>query len=225
MSDDVTETNASINQTGSSGDSPNGTSARVGMSGEQSSVIGRPLESPSVTTIAGLVGGIAAVLAVLRYAWSWARPTPKTPDERLVEATHALGAAAVGLGGRAARRTASAAERTASVTEPVVRDAAARAADVAQDAASRAVDVAHDAAGLAAGGARKVAAVAAEGASEVADGVEAVQKAWNKLMRRLTIVVFGSLGYVLGARAGRERYDQLVGAAQRAQGAVQGTHQ
>jgi hypothetical protein len=34
-------------------------------------------------------------------------------------------------------------------------------------------------------------------------------------MRRLTILVFGSAGYVLGAHAGRERYEQIVGVAQR----------
>ena len=74
--------------------------------------------------------------------------------------------------------------------------------------------------GLAVGGARKVAAVAADGAGEVVDGVEAVQKAWSKLMTRLTILIFGSIGYVLGARAGRERYDQIVSVAKQAQGAA-----
>jgi hypothetical protein len=214
MSDDLPDSSTSINDTGAAGDSPNGTSERVGTSGAQSSVIGRPLESPSVPTIVGLVAAVTAALAVLRYAWSWARPKPKTADEKLAEATAALGTAAAGLGGRAAKRTVSVAERTVSVAEPVVRQAASRAADVAQDAA-----------GLAAGSASKVAAVAAGGASEVADGVEAVQKAWRKFTRRLIILVFGSAGYVLGARAGRERYDQIVGVAQKAQGAAQGARQ
>ena len=57
--------------------------------------------------------------------------------------------------------------------------------------------------------------MAADGAREVVDGVEAVQKAWRKLVTRLTVLVFGSAGYVLGAKAGRERYDQIVGAAQK----------
>jgi hypothetical protein len=233
MSDEQAENDKSINQTGASGDDPNGTSARVGTSGVESSVIGRPLQSPSYATLAGLVAAVTAGLAVLRYAWSWARPKPKTADEKLVEATQALGAAAVGLGSRAARRTASVAERTASLSEPVVReaasraavvahDASSRAADVASVAASRAVDVASDAAELAVSGAKTVAAAAAEGAGEVADGVEAVQKAWSKLVTRLTILVFGSIGYVLGARAGRERYDQIVSVAKQAQGAVKG---
>ncbi len=251
MSDEQPETDKSINQTGSSGDNPNGTSPRVGTSGSESSVIGRPLQSPSPATLAGLVAAVTAVLAVLRYGWSWARPKPKTADEKLVEATQALGAAAVGLGERAARRTSSVAQRTASASEPVVREAASRAADLAQDAApvvreaasraadvasdaasraavaasgaaSRAVDVASGSVGLAADGAKKVAAAAADGVSEVADGVEAVQKAWSKLVTRLTILIFGSAGYVLGARAGRERYDQIVSVAKQAQGAVKG---
>lgn len=222
MSSDLPETSTNSETTPETDAlNPNGTSPRVGASGGQSSVVGRPLESPSPVTLVGLVAGVTAVLAVLRYAWSWARPKPKTADERLSEATQALGAAAVGFGGRAARRTTAVAERSASAAEPVVRDAAARAADVAQEAAARAADVAQDAAEIAAGGARKVAAAAAGGASEVVDGVEAVQKAWRKLTRRLTILVFGSAGYVLGARAGRERYDQIVSVAKQAQGTVQ----
>ena len=34
-------------------------------------------------------------------------------------------------------------------------------------------------------------------------------------MRKLTALVFGGIGYVLGARAGRERYEQIRNAAQR----------
>ncbi|MDX6327368.1 MAG: hypothetical protein QOK15_3722 [Nocardioidaceae bacterium] len=34
-------------------------------------------------------------------------------------------------------------------------------------------------------------------------------------MRKMTALVAGGIGYVLGARAGRERYEQIVGFAQR----------
>jgi hypothetical protein len=34
-------------------------------------------------------------------------------------------------------------------------------------------------------------------------------------MRKMTAIVAGGVGYVLGARAGRERYDQIVAAAQK----------
>ena len=33
-------------------------------------------------------------------------------------------------------------------------------------------------------------------------------------MRKLTVLVAGGIGYVLGARAGRERYDQIRGLAE-----------
>jgi hypothetical protein len=33
-------------------------------------------------------------------------------------------------------------------------------------------------------------------------------------MRKLTVLVVGGIGYVLGARAGRERYDQIRGLAE-----------
>jgi hypothetical protein len=37
-------------------------------------------------------------------------------------------------------------------------------------------------------------------------------------MRRLTIVIAGGIGYVLGAKAGRTRYEQIRGAARRVAG-------
>jgi len=38
------------------------------------------------------------------------------------------------------------------------------------------------------------------------------------IMRKTTALVAGGIGYVLGARAGRERYDQIVALAQRVSG-------
>ena len=37
-------------------------------------------------------------------------------------------------------------------------------------------------------------------------------------MRKMTMLVSGGIGYVLGARAGRERYAQIVTAAQKVKG-------
>ena len=161
--------------------------------------------------IGGLVAGIAALVAVVRIIRSRRQPAV---DERLAEAAHSLGSAAVGLGSRAARRTAA-------VAQPVARDAAALSVVAAQDAAGFAAEEARKVAAVAAGGVREVAEGVAGGVREVAEGVERVQKAWSKLVTRLTILVFGSAGYVLGARAGRERYDQITALAKRAQRLVQ----
>lgn len=222
MTDDSPETSTSAPTSASNGASPSaqsndiGTPAGDGSHVPTTGVEGKIMQPPSWQVMAGLVAAVTAVLALLRALVPGRK---QTPDERLSEATHALGAAAAGLGGRAAKRATS-------VTEPVLRDAAKRATSVTEpvlrDAASLATDVAQDAAGLAAEGARKVAAVGAAGIHEVAEGAEAVQKAWRKLVTRLIIVVFGGTGYVLGARAGRERYDQIMAAAQRAQEAAQG---
>jgi len=35
------------------------------------------------------------------------------------------------------------------------------------------------------------------------------------MMKKLTLLTAGAVGYVLGARAGRERYEQIVAGAQR----------
>jgi hypothetical protein len=166
---------------------------------------GAPPTSDTLPLVGGVVAALTALVALVLAIRS--RRREPSADERLVEATQALGAAAAGLGGRAAKRTAA-------VVEPAARDAAALTVTAAQDAA-----------GLAAAGARKVASVAADGAGEVVDGVATVQKAWSKLMTRLTIIFFGSAGYVLGARAGRERYDQIVAGAKRAQRSIQGAGQ
>jgi hypothetical protein len=163
--------------------------------------------------MAVVVAGVTVVLALLRLI-RLRRPQPTTQD-RLAEATQALGTAAVGLGGRAARRTAE-------VAAPAAKDAAALALVAAHDTAALAAGTAHNAAELATEGVRKVGAVAAEGVREVAEGVETVQRFWHKLVTRVIVVVFGSAGYVLGARAGRERYDQITAAAQRVQTKVQG---
>lgn len=192
-----------------------GTPAGDGSNIPRTGVEGKIMQPPSWPVIGGLVAATAAALAVLRALMPSRK---KTADERLSEATQALGAAAVGLGGRAAKRATSA-------TQPVVRDAAALAGTVAQGAATKAAGVAQDAAGFAAEEARKVGAVGAAGVREVAEGVETVQRAWHKLVTRLIIVVFGGAGYVLGARAGRDRYDQIVSAVQRAQGAAQNARQ
>lgn len=37
-------------------------------------------------------------------------------------------------------------------------------------------------------------------------------------MSKLTLLIAGGIGYVLGARAGRERYDQILGAVNKAWG-------
>ena len=163
-----------------------------------------PRHLPVIGGVVAALSGLVGLVLLIR-----ARRKPPTAQERLAESAHALGAAAIGLGGRAARRTAAA----AAAAEPVARDAATVAAGTALGAASHAAGTARDAAGITAEGARKIATVAADGAREVVDGVETVQRAWHKFMTRLTVIVFGSAGYVLGARAGRERYDQIVGAA------------
>ena len=191
MSTDSPQTSTAGANTGSNGTRPDPAAVSQGQMDSYGT---------SLPLLGGVVAAVAAFLAVVVSVVS--RRKQPTADERLAEATSALGSAAVNLGGRAAKRTAA-------IVEPVARDAAALTVVAASDAAS-----------LAAGGAKKVAAVAAEGAREVGESVESVQRAWSKLVTRLTIIVFGSAGYVLGARAGRERYDQIVGAARRAQGSI-----
>jgi hypothetical protein len=177
--------------------------------------------------VLGVTAGVAALIWAGRLLFARLfRKKPPTPQERLVEATGALGGAAAKLGGRAAQRTAKVAQPVAKDAASLARGAATEAAALmigaGSQAASVAVSAGTDAVELAADGARKVATVAAGGAHEIAEGVERVQRGWRKLVTRLIIVVFGGGGYVLGAKAGRGRYEQIVSAAGQARELAQG---
>ena len=144
----------------------------------------------------------AAAGAVLAAALAWVllrlrRRRQPTPSERLVEATRALGAASAGLAGRAAGRAAEVAAPVAERTEELALHGVRAGVEGATRAGSALADVPH----------------------LVAEGGEKVHRAWTKWTGRLILSLAAGTGYVLGARAGRSRYEQIVrvanGVAQR----------
>ncbi len=64
-------------------------------------------------------------------------------------------------------------------------------------------------------GAQRVGAVVGSVPDLVSDSGEKLQKRWSNVMGKLTAGLGFGAGYLLGARAGRERYDQLTKAAAR----------
>jgi hypothetical protein len=111
--------------------------------------------------------------------------------ERLLEATKHLGGASVAAGERAF-------DKITDTAGPV----AGNVADTAGDVAAKAVDV-----GQAVGSG--IAAVP----EAVADAAHGVHKFWRKWTLRILWVLAAGIGYTAGAAAGRERYEQIVGAA------------
>lgn len=127
------------------------------------------------------------------------------------------GGRATTIAGRRIRRLAATAGQTAAQGSAMTgrtsaisaRRAGSRAARLAAAAVARAADTANS--GVA-GGQRVGAAVGAI-PEVVSESGEKVQKRWRKAMGKVTTALGFGAGYVLGTRAGRERYDQLTQAA------------
>jgi hypothetical protein len=116
------------------------------------------------------------------------------------------------------------AQRAATLAKPVVTSAAtvaarqglkagSKAVGNAGDLASKATDVAGDVATVAAQAGQTVTSTVADVAASIGDAGHSVHKTWRKWTFRLWFSTFAGIGYVLGARAGRERYNQIVGLA------------
>jgi len=108
--------------------------------------------------------------------------------------------------GQAASQASTMAGRTGAIS---ARRAGSRAARLTAAAAARAADTANS--GVA-GGQRVGAAVGAV-PEVVSESGEKLQKRWRKAMGKVTTVLGFGAGYVLGTKAGRERYVQLSQAA------------
>jgi hypothetical protein len=94
-------------------------------------------------------------------------------------------------------------------------DLASKAGDVAGDLASKAGDVAGDVATIAAQAGQAVTSTVADVAESLGDAGHTVHKTYRKWTFRLWFGTFAAIGYVLGARAGRERYEQILSLAGR----------
>jgi hypothetical protein len=134
----------------------------------------------------------------------------------------------VQTGAVTAQRAATAARPAVAAAKPAVAAAAtvaareglkvgskvsANAGDLAAKATDVAGDVAGNAATIAAQAGQTVASTVADVAESIGDAGHSVHKTYRKWTFRLWFSTFAAIGYVLGARAGRERYDQIVGLA------------
>lgn len=158
----------------------------------------RAKDLASTAGSAAQVAGTAATTA--------AATTARAAAPVVGEVAHDVGE----LARRGAHAGAELATRAAAAAVPVATTAAGAAAHGVSDLASNAGELAVRAAHTGQRVGEAVTGTLAEVPEAVAERVEELHRTWRKVTNRLVFVVFLALGYVLGARAGTERYDAIM---------------
>ena len=114
---------------------------------------------------------------------------------------------------RATGQLADAGTRAARAATRGAEERGRRAAKAAAGGASAAARTAGDAAGTLAGLPAATASAARDRVRESIPRRQRRSKRMRKTRSRLGLAIGAAIGYVLGTKAGRERYDQIVGAA------------
>ncbi|HEX6677260.1 MAG TPA: PRC-barrel domain-containing protein [Actinomycetes bacterium] len=154
--------------------------------------------------------GTRVARAAAKTAEAAARQAAKRADK-----TRRKAAKQAGETGRKAARAAEETRRRATKTAEKARRRAADATGDAVDAAGSAARTAGDAAGTVVGLPAAAAGAALERLGQAAPRRRGKGKKKRKrtLLGRFGLAAGAAVGYVLGTKAGRERYDQMVGAA------------
>ncbi|RJK93397.1 PRC-barrel domain containing protein [Vallicoccus soli] len=187
------------------------TTAALAVMGGQAAVPAAERAAEGLARAAGHAGG--ALAAGGAAVAGGAHALAGSGGAALTAARPVVAAQGAALAGRAAELGSRAAELGAAAS-PVAGQAAQRVAEAARTVATEA-----GTAGLvAAAGARSAGAAlggaAADVADAAADSAAAVVSTWRRTQRRLALLAGLAGGYVLGARAGRGRYEQLKGRAE-----------
>lgn len=161
--------------------------------------------SGSTIPVAAGAGLAATLLAWLLARWLGNRRQP-TATERAVEEAKNLGAASLTQSRRIGEQVQTGARPAVDKAGELVRDVATLGAAGAVVGAAKVLEAGSEVGSRVAEG-----AVAAS--STVADAAHDVHKFGRKWTRRILFLVGLAAGYVAGAAAGRERYEQMVGAA------------
>lgn len=165
---------------------------------------------PAVGSAVGGALGVAALLWILSRL-RLRRQRPQTPSEKLVRAGREASSVLGHHAGRLAGEAAQAAERGAAAATPVVLAGAGLLAKEGRRAGAQAAQV----------GARTVRA-GAQASEDAAERLEKTQRRVSRFFTKLIAALAFGGGYVLGAQAGRERYDQLVQSADKLRSTVSG---
>lgn len=173
--------------------------------------------------VAGLLAGVAAVAGAVLARRHIRVGQPRNGSEvllrgarRVVSAAPVMTAPAAALvanmATRSARLAAAGSKRGVATGATVARagSAAARGAGIRAAQVTAAVRaVAAEARDSGVRGGKRVGASIESVPETVSERSEQLQKRWRKVMGKFTAALTLGVGYVLGSRAGRQRYDQL----------------
>lgn len=153
----------------------------------------------------GVAVGGALGLAVLLWLLSrlrLRRQQPHTPSEKLVQAGREASSAVGHQASRLAGEAAEAAEKAAAAATPVVLAGAGVLAKESRRVGERAAEMGTHAA-----------QAGAHASENVVETLEHAQRRVSRFFLKILAALSFGGGYVLGAQAGRERYDQIVRSA------------
>lgn len=169
-------------------------------------------EAESTIPLAAGVGLAATLLAWLLARWLGKRRQPTT-TERAVESARNLGGASLTQGRRIGEQVQGGARPVADKAGELVRKGATAGVAGAAVGAVKLLEAGSEVGSMVASTSAQVAEGATAASGTVADAAHDVRKFGRKWTRRILFLVSLAVGYVFGAAAGRERYEQMVGAA------------
>jgi hypothetical protein len=170
-------------------------------------------QEPGSTIPLAAGGGLAAtLLAWLLARWLGKRRQP-TATERAVETAKNLGGASLTQGRRIGEQVQTEARPAVDKAGGLVRDVATLGAAGAVVGAAKVLEAGAEVGSRVASTGAQVAEGAVAASGSVADAAHDARKFGRKWTRRILFLVSLAAGFVAGSAAGRERYDQIVGAA------------
>lgn len=166
----------------------------------------------STIPVAAGAGLAATLLAWLLARWLGKRRQP-TATERAVESASDLGSYSLTQGRRISKQVQAGARPAADKAGELVRKGATAGLAGATVGAAKLVEAGTEAGSMIASTGAQVAGGAVAAQSTVLDAAHDARRFGRKWTRRILFLVSLAAGYVVGAAAGRERYEQIVGAA------------
>lgn len=169
-------------------------------------------QAGSTMPVAAGAGLVATLLAWFLTRWLGKRRQP-TATERAVESFRNLGGASVTQGRRTGKQAQAGARPAADKAGELVRKGATIGLAGATVGAAKLVEAGSEVGSMVASTGAQVAEGAAAAQGTVSDAAHDVRKFGRRWTRRTLFLVSLAAGYVFGSAAGRERYEQIVGAA------------
>ena len=172
----------------------------------------RHQQAESTIPVATGAGLATALLAWLLARWLGKRRQP-TATERAMESAKNLGDFSFTQGKRISKQVQAGARPAADKAGELVLKGATVGLAGATVGAAKLVEAGSEVGSMVASTGAQVAEGAAAAQGTISDAADDVRKFGRKWTRRILFLASLAVGYLFGAAAGRERYEQMVGAA------------